>query len=117
MGAVAAGAFALHEKHKARKDPEHAHRHKIEEEIAAAAAVGAGGFAFHEHHEKKEAKKEYEETHGKKHHHFLGSTVHGNGMLGVLDSSLLVAMKRRMLRVEIQRGKEYNPWGMLLAKW
>ncbi|TKY46070.1 Abscisic stress-ripening protein 1 [Spatholobus suberectus] len=44
MGAVAAGAFALHEKHKARKDPEHAHRHKIEEEIAAAAAVGAGGF-------------------------------------------------------------------------
>ncbi|XP_050268950.1 abscisic stress-ripening protein 2-like [Quercus robur] len=72
MGAVTAGAYALHEKHKSKKDPEHAHKHKIEEEIAAAAAVGAGGYAFHEHHEKKEAKEQDEEAHGKKHHHLLG---------------------------------------------
>ncbi|XP_048436858.1 abscisic stress-ripening protein 3-like [Pyrus x bretschneideri] len=70
-GVVAAGGYALHEKHKAKKDPEHAHKHKIEEEIAAAAAVGAGGLAFHEHHEKKETKKEEEEAHGKKNHHLF----------------------------------------------
>ncbi|KAG6776201.1 hypothetical protein POTOM_019707 [Populus tomentosa] len=70
LGAAAAGAFAMYEKHEAKKDPEHAHRHKIEEEIAAAAAVGTGGFGFHEHHEKKETKKEEEEANGKKHHHF-----------------------------------------------
>ena len=71
-GAVAAGAFALYEKHEAKKDPEHAHRHKIEEEVAAAAAVGSGGFAFHEHHEKKQDHKEAEEAGGgeKKHHLF-----------------------------------------------
>ncbi|KAF7127476.1 hypothetical protein RHSIM_Rhsim11G0085100 [Rhododendron simsii] len=70
LGAIAAGAFALHEKHKAEKDPEHAYKHKLEEEIAAAAAVGAGGYAFHEHHEKKEAKAEEKEAEGKKHHLF-----------------------------------------------
>ena len=58
------------EKHESKKDPENAHRHKIEEEIAAAAAVGNGGFVFHEHHDKKETKKEEEEANGKKHHHF-----------------------------------------------
>ncbi|KAJ8531284.1 hypothetical protein K7X08_026718 [Anisodus acutangulus] len=41
LGAVAAGAFALHEKHKAKKDVENAHKHKIQEGIAAVAAVGA----------------------------------------------------------------------------
>ncbi|TQD92575.1 hypothetical protein C1H46_021827 [Malus baccata] len=56
IGVAAAGAFALHEKHNEKKDPEHAHMHKIEEEIVAAAAVGSGGFAFHEHHEKKKDK-------------------------------------------------------------
>ncbi|RWV83381.1 hypothetical protein GW17_00055016 [Ensete ventricosum] len=78
MGAVAAGAFALvalfdlqYEKHEANKDTEHAHRHKIEEEIAAAVAVGSGGYAFHEHHEKKEAKEEAEEASGKHHHHLF----------------------------------------------
>lgn len=71
MGTVAAGAFAMYEKHEAKKDPEHAHRHKIEEEVAAAAAVGAGGFVFHEHHEKKDSKKEAEEAEGKKHHHIF----------------------------------------------
>ncbi|VAH93445.1 hypothetical protein VPH35_066640 [Triticum aestivum] len=71
MGAAAAGAFALYEKHEAKKDPEHAHKHKIEEEVAAAAAVGAGGFVFHEHHEKKQDHKEAKEASGeKKHHHF-----------------------------------------------
>ncbi|CAB4283455.1 unnamed protein product [Prunus armeniaca] len=70
-GVAGGGVFALYEKHKEKKDPEHAHRHKIEEEIAAAAAVGSGGFAFHEHHEKKETKKEEEESHGKKHHHLI----------------------------------------------
>ncbi|ONK77523.1 uncharacterized protein A4U43_C02F7460 [Asparagus officinalis] len=65
------GAFALYEKHESKKDPEHAHRHKIEEEIAAAAAVGGGGYAFHEKHERKEAREEAEEAHGKKHHHLF----------------------------------------------
>lgn len=60
-----------HEKHEAKKDPEHAHRHKIEEEIAAVAGVGAAGFAFHEHHEKKESKKEEEKAEGKHHHHLF----------------------------------------------
>ncbi|XP_028074660.1 uncharacterized protein LOC114277039 [Camellia sinensis] len=58
LGAVAAGTFALYKKHQSKKDPEHAHKHKIEEEIAAEAAVGSGGYAFHEHHEKKNAKEE-----------------------------------------------------------
>ncbi|CAH9101647.1 unnamed protein product [Cuscuta europaea] len=72
LGTAAAGAYALYEKHEAKKDPEHAHRHKIEEEVAAAAAVGSGGFAFHEHHEKKEAKEDEEaaEGHKKKYHFF-----------------------------------------------
>ncbi|KRX87996.1 Abscisic stress-ripening protein 2, partial [Trichinella patagoniensis] len=51
MAGLAAGAYALHEKHEAKKDPEHAHRHKIEEKIAGTVAAGAGGFALHEHHE------------------------------------------------------------------
>ncbi|KAH9309978.1 hypothetical protein KI387_037889 [Taxus chinensis] len=71
FGTVAAGAYALYEKHEAKKDPENAHRHKIEEEVAAAAAVGSGGFAFHERHEKKEDKNEAEEAQGKKHHHLF----------------------------------------------
>ncbi|CAN6555601.1 unnamed protein product [Malus baccata var. baccata] len=70
-GVVAAGAYGLDEKHKAKKDPEHAHKHKIEEGIAGAAAVGGGGFASHEHHDKKETKKEEEEAHGKKNHHLF----------------------------------------------
>ncbi|KAL9266802.1 Abscisic stress-ripening protein 1-like protein [Drosera capensis] len=60
-GTVAAGAYALYEKHQAKKNPEKAHQHKVGEEIAAAVAVGAGGFAFHEHHEKKEAKHHLKE--------------------------------------------------------
>ncbi|XP_073020050.1 uncharacterized protein [Primulina eburnea] len=69
LGTVAAGAYALYEKHQAKKDPEHKHRHKIQEEIATAVAVGAGGYTFHEHHQKKEAKHEQEKAEGKHHHH------------------------------------------------
>ncbi|XP_073159318.1 abscisic stress-ripening protein 2-like [Henckelia pumila] len=69
LGTAAAGAYALYEKHQAKKDPENKHRHKIQEEIATAVAVGAGGYTFHEHHEKKEVKHEQEKTEGKHHHH------------------------------------------------
>ncbi|OEL16775.1 Protein SET DOMAIN GROUP 41 [Dichanthelium oligosanthes] len=61
-GALGAGAFALYERHEAKKDPEHAQRHKIEEGVAAVAALGGGGLAFHEHHDKKEAKDEAEDA-------------------------------------------------------
>ncbi|VAH47767.1 unnamed protein product [Triticum turgidum subsp. durum] len=68
------------EKHQVKKDPGNAHRHKIEEEVAAVAAVGSGGYAFHEHHEKKEYKESAEDGEdeesgrgeGKKKHHFFG---------------------------------------------
>uniref|UniRef100_A0A0E0KQL2 SET domain-containing protein n=1 Tax=Oryza punctata TaxID=4537 RepID=A0A0E0KQL2_ORYPU len=85
VGALAAGAFAMYERHQAKKDPENAQRHRIEEGVAAVAALGSGGFAFHEHHDKKEAKQaakdaeeEEEESgsgrggEGKKKHHFFG---------------------------------------------
>lgn len=52
-----------YEMYEAKKDPEHAHKHMVEAEIAGAAAVGAAGFAFYEH---KQAK---EEVYGEKHHH------------------------------------------------
>ncbi|KAE9446620.1 hypothetical protein C3L33_21482, partial [Rhododendron williamsianum] len=68
LGAIAAGAFAVHEKHMIKKDPAHAHRHKVEERIATTVAVAAGGYALHEHHEKKEAKKQMKHHHG---HHFF----------------------------------------------
>ncbi|KAF3796477.1 hypothetical protein EJ110_NYTH01498 [Nymphaea thermarum] len=57
VGTVTAGAYALHEKNKAKKDPENAHAHKVKEGIAATIAVGSAGLVFHEHHEKKAAKK------------------------------------------------------------
>ncbi|KAF8646827.1 hypothetical protein HU200_065628 [Digitaria exilis] len=58
LGALAGGAFALYEGHRAKKDPEHAQRHKIEAGVATAAALGAGGYAYHEHREQKEARYE-----------------------------------------------------------
>ncbi|KAB1212146.1 Abscisic stress-ripening protein 2 [Morella rubra] len=83
-GAAAAGAcnvpalspfghFVLtsHEKHRAKKDPEHAHSHKVKEEIAATITVAAGGFALHEKHERKAAKKEDKKLHGKHHQYHL----------------------------------------------
>lgn len=66
-----------HEKHGKKKDPEHAHKHKIEEGIGAAVGLGAGGYGLHEHHEKKEDKKEAKEakkeakSHEKKHHNLF----------------------------------------------
>ena len=74
-------AWLQYERHEAKKDPEHAQRHKIEEGMAAVAALGSGGFAFHEHHDKKEAKDAAEDAEeeaesgrgeGKKKHHFFG---------------------------------------------
>ncbi|XP_031495666.1 abscisic stress-ripening protein 1-like isoform X2 [Nymphaea colorata] len=64
VGTVTAGAYALHEKHKTKKDPENAHSHRIKEEIAATVAVGGVVLVMHEHHEKKAAKKKIKE--GKK---------------------------------------------------
>lgn len=43
VGAVAAGAFALYEKHEVKADPEHARRHKLEEEATAVGVVAGGG--------------------------------------------------------------------------
>ncbi|KAB1216263.1 Abscisic stress-ripening protein 2 [Morella rubra] len=60
-----------HEKHRAKKDPEHAHSHKVKEEIAATITVAAGGFALHEKHERKAAKKEDKKLHGKHHQYHL----------------------------------------------
>ncbi|MCO5592209.1 hypothetical protein L7F22_046207 [Adiantum nelumboides] len=58
VGALAAGAFALHEKHAAKKHPEQRHAHKVREHVAAAIAIGAGTLAVHEKHERKHAKKQ-----------------------------------------------------------
>ncbi|CAL4959299.1 unnamed protein product [Urochloa decumbens] len=63
FGALAGGAFALYEGHRAKKDPEHAQRHKIEAGAATAAALGAGGYAYHEHREQKEAHYEGKQEH------------------------------------------------------
>ncbi|KAF3330565.1 abscisic stress-ripening protein 2-like protein [Carex littledalei] len=62
-----AAAYARHEKHEAEKDPEHAHRHKLEAKMAEAAVLASGGYALHEHYDKKE---EHKEHHEKKHHFF-----------------------------------------------
>jgi hypothetical protein len=53
---------AQHEKHKAKKDPENAHGHRVKQETATAAAAGAAVFAIHERHEKKDAKKQQGEN-------------------------------------------------------
>jgi hypothetical protein len=53
-------ALLQYEGHRAKKDPEHAQRHKVEAGVAAAAALGAGGYAYHEHREQKEARYGYE---------------------------------------------------------
>lgn len=54
-------------------DPEHAGRHRIEEDVAAATAVGAGGYGIYEHHEMRKAHKgegEYSYESEKKHSWF-----------------------------------------------
>ena len=58
-----------HEKHEARKDPEHARSHKMKEKIAATVAAGSAGFAIHEHHKKKEAKKHARHAHHHRYNH------------------------------------------------
>ncbi|KAI5083796.1 hypothetical protein GOP47_0003539, partial [Adiantum capillus-veneris] len=55
--ALAAGAFALHEKHEAKKHPEQRHAHKVREHVAATIAIGAGTLAVHEKHERKHTKE------------------------------------------------------------
>ncbi|MCO5612742.1 hypothetical protein L7F22_067011 [Adiantum nelumboides] len=62
-GALAAGAFALHEKHAAKKHPEQRHAHKVREHVAAAIAIGAGTLTVHEKHERKHAKKQQRAAH------------------------------------------------------
>ncbi|KAJ7536989.1 hypothetical protein O6H91_12G091500 [Diphasiastrum complanatum] len=65
-GALAAGAYALYERHEAKEDPENAGRHTIEEDVGAATAVGAAGYAAYEHHQKEGAEDEEENAEGKK---------------------------------------------------
>eukprot|EP00249_Psilotum_nudum_P004874 c18357_g2_i2 orf=3-275(-) len=50
-GALLGTAVALFEKHKAKSDPENAHRHHVVQAIAGAAAIGAGAYAWHERHD------------------------------------------------------------------
>jgi hypothetical protein len=61
-----------YESHEVKVDPEHAGRHRIEEDVAAATAVGAGGYGIYEHHEMRKAHKgegEYSyEAEGQKKH-------------------------------------------------
>ncbi len=64
-----------YESHEVKVDPEHAGRHRIEEEVAAATAVGAGGYGIYEHHEMRKAHKgegeySYEAEGHKKHSWF-----------------------------------------------
>ncbi|CAN6481220.1 unnamed protein product [Victoria cruziana] len=69
VGTVTAGAYALHEKHQAKKDPENARAHRMKEEIAVTVAVGSAVLVMHEHHEKKAAKKKMKEEKKKGSHH------------------------------------------------
>eukprot|EP00249_Psilotum_nudum_P010647 c22674_g3_i2 orf=108-359(+) len=55
--ALIGGAVAMYEKHEAKKDPEHAHKHRVGEAIAGALSVGTGAYAWHERHDKKDAEK------------------------------------------------------------
>jgi hypothetical protein len=49
-----------HEKHKAKKDPENSHGHRVKkQEVATAAAAGAAVFALHE---KMDAKRNNQES-------------------------------------------------------
>ncbi|KAH7281478.1 hypothetical protein KP509_36G050000 [Ceratopteris richardii] len=64
--ALAAGAFALHEKHEAKKHPENRHTHKVREHVATAVAIGATSLALHEKHERKHCKDAMKKKHQKK---------------------------------------------------
>ncbi|MCO5560945.1 hypothetical protein L7F22_014565 [Adiantum nelumboides] len=65
---LAAGAYALHEKHEAKKHPEQRHAHKVREHVAAAVAMGAGTLAHHEKKERKHAKEAAKKHHIKNKH-------------------------------------------------
>ncbi|KAI5078722.1 hypothetical protein GOP47_0006393 [Adiantum capillus-veneris] len=69
-GVMLGGAMAMYEKHQAKKDPEHAHKHKIGEAVASAVVAGSTVYAKHEHDEKKHHEKEE----GK--HHLFGHHSH-----------------------------------------
>ncbi|CAM6087668.1 unnamed protein product [Calypogeia fissa] len=53
FGCLAAGAYAMYEKHEEKVDPEHAARHKLEAKIGGAGFLGGEGVALYERHEKK----------------------------------------------------------------
>ncbi|CAK9191559.1 unnamed protein product [Sphagnum troendelagicum] len=75
LGALAAGAFAVYERHEMEEDPENAARHKLEMEVAAGVAVTGAGVGLYGHHEKEEAeedREELEEGPEKKHGWFGG---------------------------------------------
>lgn len=73
FGALASGAFAMYEQHKAKTDPENAQRHRIEETVAGVTALGTGGFAVYEHHQVTTAHKVDAASNPdeKKHHGFF----------------------------------------------
>eukprot|EP00249_Psilotum_nudum_P007912 c20906_g1_i2 orf=584-895(+) len=56
-GALLSTAVAMFEKHKAKTDPENAHKHHVAEAVAGALAIGSGAYALHERHDKKDAEK------------------------------------------------------------
>lgn len=57
-----------YERHEEKKDPDHAGRHKLEEEIAGGGAVAAEGDALYERHEKKNEEDAVKEDSGEKKH-------------------------------------------------
>eukprot|EP00249_Psilotum_nudum_P007911 c20906_g1_i1 orf=373-684(+) len=56
-GALLSTAVAMYEKHKAKTDPENAHKHHVAGTVAGAMAIGSGAYALHERHDKKDAEK------------------------------------------------------------
>ncbi|CAM6123419.1 unnamed protein product [Calypogeia fissa] len=77
FGGLAAGAYALYEKHQEKVDPEHAARHKLEAEIGGAGFLGGEAAALYERHEKKNSQEKldsYEDSleSGEKKHGWFG---------------------------------------------
>ncbi|MCO5550832.1 hypothetical protein L7F22_004325 [Adiantum nelumboides] len=66
--ALAAGAYALHKKHEAKKHLEQRHAHKVREHVAVAVAMGAGTLAHHKKQECKHAKEAAKKQHIKNKH-------------------------------------------------
>ncbi len=57
-----------YEGHEAKADPEHARRHKLEEEIAGGLGVGSAGLGIYGHHEKKGDERIIKEENPEKKH-------------------------------------------------